>query len=124
MTLKERILSRKPSTTKEDLERAHNSESSKRFRRFLRICERLNSKMDLSNIPCDRYKDVFELIEKHHIDISDIVPVDEYPEYKRLMIEDKVQMAPPIGKVPDKIYDFSKEEDRLEYMRINGKVQF
>lgn len=124
MTLKERILSMKPSITKEDLERVNNSESSKRFRKFLCICEILNSQMDLSNTVCNSYKDVFELIEKYHIDISNIIPADEYQEYKRLMIEDRVQMSPPIGKEPDKVYDFSKEEDRLEYLRINGKVQF
>lgn len=40
------------------------------------------------------------------------------------MLESGAQLCPTLGKDTDKIYDFSKEEDRLGYLRINGKVQF
>ena len=124
MTLKERILNSKPSITKEDLEIQRNSEDAKRYDDFLKICKRLQNQINLSDIYCSTYDKVFELIEEYKIEISDIVPKEKYSQYKKLMLESGAQLCPTLGKDPDKIYDFSKEEDRLEYMRINGKVQF
>lgn len=64
MTLKERILNRKPSVTKEELERMNNSELMKRYDKFIDICEKLEETMDISEVYFETCQDVFDFIEK------------------------------------------------------------
>lgn len=119
MTLKERLLKNKSTPTGADLtyEEYLKTPHGMRHDKFLNICDRLTASVDLSDIHCSTYAEVFTLIEQYHIDISDIVPANEYEQFKNDMLTDKVQCCFPLGKLPDKIYDFSKEKDRIEYLR-------
>lgn len=124
MGLRERMANRKPMVTAEKLDTIANSKDCKQYRVFLRICGRLQECVDLKDIQCGTYQEVFEQIEKNNIDISDIVPRNKYRKFKNDMIASPVQMCPTLGKKPDKIYDFNKEEDRIEYAKLHGNVMF
>lgn len=121
MTLKEKVLNRKPSFTKEEIEAIRNSPEIKRYDKFLDICERLQENVDLSDIECNTYQDAFDLVEKYNVYIFDIVPKDEWDQFKKYMMEDKAKCAPMIGKDPDRIYDLSKPEDYIEYANMKDE---
>lgn len=124
MTLKEKILNTRPTITKEDLERAADSPKAKQYSKFLDICERLEMSVNLSNIHCSTYKEVFELIEKHHVDISDIISDENYDDYKNMILNMKSKRCPSLGKLSDKIYDLNNPEDYEAYLnKQNEKRQ-
>ena len=124
MTLKERVLKRKRTITKEDLEAYRKSPEAQRYDMFLKICERLQNNVNLDEICCGTYQEVINEIEKRNIDISDIVSRDEYQTFKKELLNEKAQWCPHIGKEPDKIYDFNKEGDRLEFLHKHKGIQF
>lgn len=124
MTLKEKVLNRKQILTKEELEKENMSEESQNYEKFLNICDVLKKSMDLKNIKCNTYEDVFLLIEKNHINIEHIISKNQYDKFKKKMLSEKTQWCPNIGKSNEKIYDFTKEEDRLEYMKKHKDVRF
>lgn len=124
MGLRERIKNRKPKSMGMDIDEYLSSEKGKRYTTFLKICERLQKSVDLSEIRCNTYAIVFEQIEKNNLDISDLVPKSQYAQFKKDMIESKVQACPSLGKAPDKIYDFNKVEDRLEYLKLHEGARF
>lgn len=115
MTLKEQLLNKRPPISKEKLDEVKNSKHSKQYKKFLYICNRLDSTVDLSNDYCNNCKDVFSLVEKYNVDISDIVPKNEYERYKEYMINYPVQIIPTMGKKPDRIYDLSNVDDYIDY---------
>lgn len=99
MTLKERLYEeRKHWHIKERLEKAENSEGYKQLNMFHDVCERVAEKVDVSDIECDTYEIIFELIEKNHVDISDIIMPYTYTEYKKAMLTSRVRTSPGIGK--------------------------
>lgn len=118
MTLKERLLKKKSLPTGAGITAEEYSKTPDgiRYEKFLDICDRLTATVDLSEIHCSTYVEVFTLIEQYNVDISDIVTTEEYVEFKNAMITSKVQCCFPLGKLPDKVYDFNKEEDRIEYL--------
>lgn len=124
MGLRERIANRKPTVTKQELEAAANSADSKRYRVFLKICERLQNIVDLSEVHCSTYEEVFEQIEINNVDISDIVQHKEYEQFKKQLLSDPCPWCPILGKLPEKVYDFNKEEDMSEYLRLHEGARF
>lgn len=124
MTLKERVLNRKPTITKEEMDAYDNSEDAKKYDLFLDICERIQSTVDCSQIRCSTYKQVFDIIEQYKVYVFDIVSENDYEEFKKYMLESKAQCCPSLGKAPDKVYDFNNEKDREEIMEIYGRGQF
>ena len=119
MGLRERIKNRKPIGTEMDIDEYLSSEKGKRYQKFLQICNRLQKTVDLSDIYCSTYEKVFELIEQHHVDITDIVPENEYGNFKDTMLKSRVRCCPTLGKDPERIYDLNNKQDRLDYMRLH-----
>lgn len=91
------------------------SERGQRFTKFLNIIERLEKNVDLDEISCGTREEIFAEIEKRHIDVSDIVTPMKYEEYKRIMLNDRVQTCPHIGRPPEKVYDLHNPDDRREF---------
>ena len=108
MDLKERIKeSMQLSTDVGDLKKFEQSESHNVYAKFLDIEERVSKTVDMSDVYCEDYNSVFELVEKHNIDVTDIIAPYEYNDFKQLMLNDTVMISPSIGKKPDKVYDFA-----------------
>lgn len=121
MTLKEEVLQRRRhNKQRERLNAYMNSqecrEKSERYSLFLDVCDRLESNVDLSNVACNTYQEVFDNIEKNNLDISDIIPKDKYDEFKRLMMSNIAQCCPAVGKQPKMTYGFESEEAAIEYL--------
>ena len=76
---------------------------------------------NIEDICCTTRKDIFEEIESRNIDVSDIVARDKYPEFKRLLLTDRVQCCPLIGRNPPKIYDLTKIDDYIAYTELINK---
>lgn len=91
---------------------------------FLEICERIEEKIDCSEIIINSCEDVFIILEKNNLYIDDIIPKNDYENFKKFITTSKNQYCPISGKNPDKIYDFGKEEDRLEFLKMHEGVQF
>lgn len=119
MTLKER----KHWHIKEELEKTEKSEGYKQLDIFYDVCERVAEKVNVTNIKCDTYEVVFELIEKNNVDISDIIVPYTYAEYKKAILESMVRIPPHIGKKPDKVYDPNDPDDYEAIMKIIDERQ-
>lgn len=118
MTLKEKVLNRK------NIEYATDIKSEKQYDDFLTICERLQKTIDLSNIDCNSYADVFLLIEKYNINITDIISDEKYEDFKNDMINDKAQCCPILGKRSKILYDSNNENDMINYLKNHGGGSF
>lgn len=90
----------------------------------MRICDKLKSYVfNDKNTSYNTYKKIFDAIESNHIDVSDIVPNNEYELFKKDMLERKFQWCPEINDKESE-YDFTKEEDRIRFIEENGFVRF
>lgn len=125
MALKEKIL--KESEIRKNTKNIYTNEqlrSKKQRELFLEICERVEEKIDCSEIPINSCKDVFTVLENNNLYIGDIVSKNDYEDFKKFIITSKNQYCPIIGKKPDKIYNFGKEEDRLEFSKTHEGIRF
>ena len=120
MTLKERLLKQKSIPTGAGITAEEYSKTPDgiRYEKFLDICDRLTATVDLSEIHCSTYAEVFALIEEYNVNISDIVATEEYVEFKNAMITSKVQCCFPLGKLPDKVYDLNNVDDYIAYTKL------
>ena len=60
MTLKEELLGRKQTTMiNVDMDKHLQSDHGKRYQLFLKICARLEENVNLNDISCGTYKEVF-----------------------------------------------------------------
>lgn len=122
MTLKDRILERDRHDMVQKMLNVYvnspeGKERSERYDKFLDVCDRLQNSVDLSNTECGTYQEVFDNIEKNNVDISDIIPKEKYEEFKRLMINDRIQCCPSIGKAPEKLRGLQGDDDEtIDYM--------
>lgn len=124
MTLKERLMSEPKSTLGKNCKEYFESEEGKNYDKFLDICNRLEKYIINENVSYGTYAEVFGAIEKRNIDISDIVPKNEYNKFKERMLSDDVQVCLTVGKQREPKYDLTKEEDRIKYMNEHGFGQF
>lgn len=124
MKLSEKYANRKPSITMEELEKEHNSPESKRYRLFLKICERLAENINCDEIDCGTYEEVLELIEKNNIYISDIIKDNEYQTFKNLLLKDDIKICPFSKKNVEQTFDFNKQEDMVKYRKLHNGGQF
>lgn len=124
MTLKEEILSLKPTMSQIIMKKCPESKSDRYYNLLLRMCDRLENSIDCSKIYISGYQDIFDALDKYNIFIFDIVPKDQYEKFKKYMLESKVQICPLIGKESDNPFDLSREDDCLKYMEKNGRGQF
>lgn len=70
---------------------------------------------------CRTCEDLFNMIENKHLDVSSIVPNNEYEEFKRrLLAEDCGGME--IGDVPKPKYDMNTAEGHMAYYRDNPDI--
>ena len=92
-----------------------NNISDEMYTMFQQICHRLEDNVDLKEVYCDTYDDVFSLIEKHNVDISDIIHSDKYERFKQAMLRSKVQCCRPIGKAPERLYNLDNTDDYIAY---------
>lgn len=115
----EKMRSRKPTGVGINMDAHLKSEKGQRYQKFLQICDRLQKTVDLSDIYCSTYEKVFELIEQHHVDITDIISENEYGNFKDAMLKSRVRCCPTLGKDPERIYDLNNGKDRLDYMRLH-----
>lgn len=98
-----------------DIEAYKKSERGKRYQIFLSIIERLEQNVNIEDICCGTREEIFDEIEKRRIDISDIIPANEYLNYKNIMLSDRVQTCPHIGRRREKVYDLSNIDDYKEF---------
>lgn len=65
--------------------------------------------------------DVFRAIEKKHLDISHIVPNEEYEDFKKKVFANRL-IDPCIGKAPEPKYDIRTAEGIREYMKDHPEL--
>lgn len=92
-----------------------NDISDEMYTAFQKICHKLEERVDLKEIYCDTYADVFSLVEKHNVDVSDIIQSDKYEQFKQVMLRSKVQCCRPIGKAPERLYNLDNADDYIAY---------
>lgn len=102
------IETRMQTSTRDDI-------SDEMYAEFQQICHKLEDNVDLKEICCDTYADVFSLIETHSINISDIIHPDKYEQLKQVMLNSKAQCCRPIGKKPEKIYNLDNKDEYIAY---------
>lgn len=117
----ERAIKQRSVSANIDMEQYEKSKEGKRRAKFFEICKRLEENADLQTISCDTYEDVLNEIEKRRIDISDIIPKQEYVLFKKQMLTDHVQCCPHIGRPPEKIYDLDNPDDFKEWEKMMFK---
>ena len=120
MTLKEKILNRKRTITKQDRDNYLQTKDAKDYDLFLNICERVVATIDCSKLKCDTYSEVFDIIDTYHISVFDIVSEQEWNDFKNSMLNSKTQCCPTLGREPNKIYDLTNVEDYMEYSKMRN----
>lgn len=121
MTLKERLYEeRKHWHIKEELDkvRKNETEDDKIRHQFYQVCAYLNQTVDLSDVSLPDYKSVFQFIEKHNIDISNVIKPYEYDVFKSHVVSQKMVVLPCIGKRPEKMYNLDNRDDYIEYKNL------
>lgn len=118
MTLKEKVLNRKPLPKRTSENSIEKLQREIRYDKFLDICERIEKTISPDKIACNTFKDVFDLVEKYNIRIFDIIPEGEWDQFKKDMLKSRAQYVPMMGKCPDRVFDLSKPEDYIEYSML------
>lgn len=126
MRLKDEVMNRKNRTaiTHESIQKRLNSPKMKQYDLFLQIVDRLVQNIsDDEDIYCHKSMEIFNEIEKRHIDISDIIDPNMYNTFKKQIIEYNV-VCPIVGKIPESKQNISDVEKRLTYLREHPDVRF
>lgn len=125
MRLKDEIVNRKRRTMipHKGTQKA-NLEKNKRYDLFLQIRDRLARNIkNYNNVYYSTCEEIFDEIEKRNIDVSDIVDVGEYVEFKKQIIEYDV-MRPYIGKLPDSKLRQATPDEYQAYLRTHPDMRF
>lgn len=91
------------------------------YGKFLEMCAVVVKALEKGEY-CRTCKDVFDTIEKKHLDVSGIVLQDEYDKIKERLIIGKYTGV-PLGDVPEPKYDTRTPEGRMKFYRDNPDMR-
>lgn len=126
MRLKDEVVNRKRRIMipREETQKQANSEKSKRYDLFLQIRDRLARNIkDYDDVYYSTCEEIFDEIEKRNIDVSDIVDMSTYDEFKKRILEDDV-LCPYIGKLPDSKLRQATPDEYQKYLRAHPDMRF
>lgn len=126
MRLKDEIANRKHRIMipHKETQKQVNLEKSKRYDLFLRIRDRLARNIkNYDGVYYSACEEIFDEIEKRNIDVSDIVDIIEYAEFKKQILEDDV-MCPYIGKLPDSKLRQATPDEYQTYLKAHPDTRF
>lgn len=97
-----------------------DEEFEEAYTKFLEICDVLIGTLEKGEY-YETCEDVFKGIERKHLDVSHIVPPNEYEEFKRHLLNEDCAGV-PLGDVPEPKYDLSTGEGRVAYCRDHPDI--